>query len=106
MTETHGIWHLLLGKLTLDALPTYSKVAAGGASMVVLGILSVVGLITYLRKWRYMWTEWFTSVDHKRIGIMYVVLSMVMLSLTAIFTTGFRFQIQGFHRMVIQYFVI
>ena len=80
MTETHDLWHLLLGNLSLDALPTYSMVAMAGAAMVVLGVLSVLGLITYLRKWGYMWTEWFTSVDHKRIGIMYVALAMVMLT--------------------------
>ena len=80
MVETHGAWHLLLGRLSLHALPTYSAVAATGASIAVLGALLSLGLITYLRKWRYLWTEWFTSVDHKRIGIMYIVLALVMLS--------------------------
>ncbi len=39
-----------------------------------------LALITFLRKWRYLWTEWFTSLDHKRIGIMYICLAIVMLS--------------------------
>lgn len=80
MTDTGGIGHLLLGNLTLQALPTYSAVAATGASIAVLGAVVTLGLITYLKKWRYLWTEWFTSVDHKRIGIMYIVLALVMLT--------------------------
>ena len=80
MVEAHDSWHLLLGRLSLHALPTYSAVAATGASVAVLGALLSLGLITYLRKWRYLWAEWFTSVDHKRIGIMYIVLALIMLS--------------------------
>ncbi len=73
-------WHLIFGRLSYDALPFYSAIAAGGASVVVGGAVCVVVLITWLGKWRYLWTEWFTSVDHKRIGIMYIVLSLIMLT--------------------------
>ena len=69
----------MLGKLTLAALPFYSPVAFIGALVTVLGALSVVALITWLGAWRYIWKEWLTSVDHKRIGVMYIVLAMVML---------------------------
>ena len=69
----------MFGKLTLDALPLYSAIAAGGAAVTVGGALAVAILITWLRAWRYLWSEWFTSVDHKRIGIMYVALALVML---------------------------
>ena len=69
----------MLGRLTIDALPLYSVVAAGGASIVVLGGLAVVVLLTWFKAWRYFWTEWLTSVDHKRIGIMYVALAIIML---------------------------
>ena len=34
----------------------------------------VLGAVTYYRQWRYLWREWFTSIDHKKIGIMYVIL--------------------------------
>src|SRR5207253_5576674 len=44
----------------------------------LMGLL-VIALITYFRKWTYLWTEWLSSVDHKRIGVMYIVLSLVML---------------------------
>jgi cytochrome o ubiquinol oxidase subunit 1 len=38
-----------------------------------------MAVITWLGAWRYLWTEWLTSVDHKRIGIMYVTLAIIML---------------------------
>jgi cytochrome o ubiquinol oxidase subunit 1 len=69
----------MLGRLTTDALPFYSWVAMGGATVTVLGALAVAALVTWLGKWGYLWREWLTSVDHKRIGIMYVVLALVML---------------------------
>jgi len=71
--------HLFLGRLTLQALPLYSPVAMGGAAAtVVVGILLLLG-ITYFRKWSYLWNEWITSIDHKKIGIMYLILAGVML---------------------------
>jgi cytochrome o ubiquinol oxidase subunit I len=69
----------MLGKLTIDALPFYSGIAMAGALIVVFGVLGVVALITWLGQWRYLWTEWLTSLDHKKIGIMYVMLALVML---------------------------
>lgn len=67
------------GRLTVDALPLYSAIALGGALVTVGGGFSVMAVITWLRAWRYLWSEWLTSVDHKRIGIMYVVLALIML---------------------------
>ncbi|MGI4982832.1 MAG: cbb3-type cytochrome c oxidase subunit I [Janthinobacterium lividum] len=55
-------------------------IATGAALMVVLGGLVTVALITYYRKWGVLWSEWLTSPDHKKIGIMYVVLALVMLA--------------------------
>ncbi|QPC43456.1 cytochrome o ubiquinol oxidase subunit I [Kaustia mangrovi] len=69
----------MLGRLTIDALPFYSWVAMGGAAVTVFGGLAVLGLITWLGQWRYVWGEWLTSVDHKRIGVMYILLALVML---------------------------
>ncbi|HEY2425707.1 MAG TPA: cbb3-type cytochrome c oxidase subunit I, partial [Pseudolabrys sp.] len=66
-------------KLTIDALPFYSGIAMGGALIVVFGALGVVALITWLGQWRYLWREWLTSLDHKKIGIMYVTLALIML---------------------------
>ncbi|ODA67398.1 Cytochrome bo(3) ubiquinol oxidase subunit 1 [Methyloligella halotolerans] len=67
------------GRLTLDSLPFYSAIAASGAGVTVLGGLSVVALITYLGAWKALFGEWLSSLDHKKIGIMYVVVALVML---------------------------
>ncbi|MFK3971287.1 cbb3-type cytochrome c oxidase subunit I [Pseudomonas sp. NPDC087358] len=69
----------MLGNLDYNALPFYSKVATAAASLVLLVAIAVFVLITVKRWWPYLWREWFTSLDHKRIGIMYVVLAMIML---------------------------
>jgi cytochrome o ubiquinol oxidase subunit 1 len=39
----------------------------------------ILAIVTYKRKWTYLWKEWLTSLDHKRIGIMYIVLAWIML---------------------------
>jgi cytochrome o ubiquinol oxidase subunit 1 len=86
-------WYsLLLGKLSYQALPIYSVIATIAASVVVIAAMSLVVLITALGKWRYLWTEWFTSVDHKRIGIMYIVIAFVMLSRAVIEAVMMRMQ--------------
>ena len=69
----------MLGKLTIDALPLYSWVAMGGAAVTVLGGVVVFALLTWFKAWGYFWKEWLTSLDHKRIGIMYIVLAHLML---------------------------
>lgn len=69
----------IFGKLSLSAFPTDSRIAMGAALIVVLGAAGLPLVITRAHKWRYLWSEWLTSVDHKRIGIMYVVLSLLML---------------------------
>ena len=69
----------MLGKLTIDALPFYSGVAMAGALTVLCGALGVVAIITRLGRWRFLWSEWLTSLDHKKIGIMYVILALIML---------------------------
>ncbi|AND67916.1 cytochrome-c oxidase [Dyella thiooxydans] len=84
-----GPW---LGRLSLSALPTDSPVAAGAALVAVLGALGVAGYITAKGRWGYLWREWFTSVDHKRIGIMYVVLALVMLARAVIEALVMRLQ--------------
>jgi cytochrome o ubiquinol oxidase subunit 1 len=71
--------NLLLGKLTLDAIPFHNLFAMGAGVFMVLGFLGVLTLLTVFKKWSYIWNEWVTSVDHKKIGIMYLILAFVML---------------------------
>ncbi|MEK5522952.1 cytochrome aa3 quinol oxidase subunit I [Heyndrickxia sporothermodurans] len=51
------------------------------ASMVLIGLtlLAILVGLTYLKKWGYLWREWLTTVDHKRIGIMYLISALLML---------------------------
>ena len=70
---------LIFGRLTLDAFPIHEPILVATFLVVAVVGLAVVGAITYFRLWGYLWREWFTSVDHKRIGVMYVVLGIVML---------------------------
>ncbi len=69
----------MFGRLTIEAFPFYSAIAASGAAITVLGALSVIAVITYLRAWRVVLFDWVSSLDHKKIGIMYVMLALVML---------------------------
>lgn len=69
----------MLGKLSLSAIPLDVPILVGTfAGVVIVGAL-VLGLITWFGKWGYLWREWLTSVDHKRLGVMYIVLALVML---------------------------
>jgi len=69
----------MFGKLTLSAVPFDQPIIMGTCLALISGILAILGLITYKHKWKWLWTEWITTVDHKRIGIMYTLLATVML---------------------------
>ena len=69
----------LFGKLTLSAIPLDQPIPMVASALMVLVVLLVLALITLKGYWPYLWREWLTSVDHKRIGVMYCVLALVML---------------------------
>src|SRR6201988_2188809 len=69
----------MFGKLTLDAIPFDVPIVMAAVGGIVVGGIVVLGLITYFKLWGYLWTEWLTSIAHKRIGVMYILLAMVML---------------------------
>ena len=69
----------MLGKLTWDAIPFSQPIPLVTGIVVVLIVCGVVGFVTLKGYVPYLWREWITSVDHKRIGVMYVILAMVML---------------------------
>jgi cytochrome o ubiquinol oxidase subunit I len=71
--------HAIFGRLTLDAIPYHEPILVATFIGVAIGGTAVLGAITYFGAWGYLWKEWFTSVDHKRIGVMYIVLAIVML---------------------------
>jgi cytochrome o ubiquinol oxidase subunit 1 len=69
----------MLGKLTWAAIPFDQPIVMVTAAVLVLVIGSILGLVTVKGWWPYLWREWITSVDHKRIGVMYFLLGLVML---------------------------
>ncbi|WP_353846591.1 cytochrome o ubiquinol oxidase subunit I [Snodgrassella sp.] len=70
---------IMFGKLSLDAIPFHEPIVMVTITAIIVIGLALVGAITYFHKWSYLWKEWFTSVDHKRIGIMYIIVAVVML---------------------------
>jgi len=77
--DSSPLVNFLFGKLRLDSVPWHEPIImVAGAGMVGAAVL-VLGLITYFKQWKYLWTEWLTSVDHKKIGAMYIILALIML---------------------------
>src|SRR6195952_2296605 len=69
----------MLGKLTWDAVPLDQPIPMISSGVVALAILAVLAWVVIRGHLPYLWREWITSVDHKRIGVMYTLLAMVML---------------------------
>jgi cytochrome o ubiquinol oxidase subunit 1 len=69
----------LLGKLTWNAIPFNQPIVMGASSVVVIAVVLILGWITVKGYLPYLWREWITSVDHKRIGVMYCLLALIML---------------------------
>ncbi|RDI39113.1 cbb3-type cytochrome c oxidase subunit I [Falsibacillus pallidus] len=44
-----------------------------------LSMVAIFFVLTYFKKWGWLWREWLTTVDHKKIGIMYIIASLLML---------------------------
>ena len=68
-----------MGKLTWAAIPFGQPIPMAASLFIVVGIACVLGIVTVKGWWPYLWREWLTSVDHKRIGVMYVLLALVLL---------------------------
>jgi len=68
-----------LGKLTLDAIPFDQPIPLVAGGIMFLVLFAVIGWIVWRGHLPYLWREWITSVDHKRIGVMYIILGLVML---------------------------
>lgn len=79
MPDRSEFWNILLGRLSLDSLPLDNTIVMGTFVVVAIFGVCLLAYITRIRKWGYLWHEWFTSVDHKKLGIMYMILGTVML---------------------------
>ena len=69
----------MLGKLTLNAIPFDQPIPLAAGGLVFLVLFAVVAWVIIRGHLPYLWHEWITSVDHKRIGVMYTLLGLVML---------------------------
>lgn len=76
--QVYDVKTLFLGKLSLAAIPFDNPITLGAFSFMLCGLITVALIITFLHKWKYLWREWFTSVDHKKIGVMYILVGLVM----------------------------
>jgi cytochrome o ubiquinol oxidase subunit 1 len=68
----------LFGRLNSDAIPT-NIITVGGALSMIFALAAIVGLLTYTKKWRWLYRNWLTSLDPKKIGVMYIIVALVML---------------------------
>jgi cytochrome o ubiquinol oxidase subunit I len=79
MFENFDLTQFLFGRLTLDAIPYHEPILVITFLVVALIGGALAWAVTRYGLWGYLWREWFTTVDHKKIGIMYLILAIVML---------------------------
>jgi cytochrome o ubiquinol oxidase subunit 1 len=73
-----NILNFLVGRLTWNDFVHDPIMAGAGIGMVAALILAIAG-VTYFKKWKWLWKNWLTALDPKKIGIMYLIVSVIML---------------------------
>ena len=68
----------LIGRFDLSYLPS-DPVTIGAAIGMPVILLAIVAGLTYFKKWKWLWTQWITTVDAKKIGTMYAIVAIIML---------------------------
>src|SRR6478735_1208840 len=79
MVSNPDLLKLIFGRLTLEAIPYHEPILVATFAAVALGGIALLAVVTYFKLWGYLWHDWLTSVDHKKIGIMYIILAIIML---------------------------
>jgi cytochrome o ubiquinol oxidase subunit 1 len=79
MTQEPTALHAIFGRLSLDALPLDEPIVVAAFIGTALAGAALLAAVTKYKLWGYLWREWFTTIDHKKIGIMYMILGLVML---------------------------
>jgi cytochrome o ubiquinol oxidase subunit 1 len=69
----------MFGKLSISQIPLDSPIIMAAVGFEIVVVLSVLFAITWYRQWLYLWSNWLISVDHKKIGAMYIIVALVML---------------------------
>ncbi|TWI67286.1 cytochrome bo3 quinol oxidase subunit 1 apoprotein [Pseudoduganella lurida] len=70
---------LIFGRLSWEAIPFHEPILLATFAGVALGGIGLLAALTYFRVWGNLWRNWITSIDHKKIGIMYMILGLIML---------------------------
>ena len=76
---TDTLLKIAFGRLSFESFPIHEPILLGTFVVVVAIGLGILGAVTRYRLWGWLWREWLTSVDHKKIGIMYTILGVIML---------------------------
>ncbi|ARS27532.1 cytochrome o ubiquinol oxidase subunit I [Sphingomonas sp. KC8] len=79
MFDNPALMKTIFGRLSWDSIPLHEPIVVATFAAVMLGGIAMFAVITRYKLWGYLWKEWFTTVDHKRIGIMYMILGLIML---------------------------
>lgn len=79
MFDNVNLQQLIFGRFTIDEIPYHEPILIGTFAGVAVVGLAVLATITYFRFWGPLWRDWVTSIDHKKIGIMYCIFAMIML---------------------------
>jgi len=67
----------MLGRLSDVYKHDFIEYAAGYSMLI--GAIFLIGYLTYKKKWKWLWKEYITSLDPKKIGMMYLVVAMLSL---------------------------
>ena len=68
----------LLGRLSPDAIQHGAVIAAGQVSL-ALATIALITFLTYKKRWKWLYREWLTTTDPKKIGVMYIIMALLML---------------------------
>ncbi|MCR3755076.1 MAG: cytochrome bo3 ubiquinol oxidase subunit 1 [Candidatus Westeberhardia cardiocondylae] len=68
----------MFGKLSINSIPYNEPIIMYTLYSIIAISIIIISIITYFKKWKFIWEEWITSVDHKKIGIMYIITSLIM----------------------------
>lgn len=69
---------IIFGRLTWEDF-VHEPIMAGAGYAMVFGLIAIVVAISYFKKWKWLWNNWLTALDPKKIGMMYLIVSLIML---------------------------
>jgi cytochrome o ubiquinol oxidase subunit 1 len=79
LVHLQGPWSFLFGRLTLSAFPIDNVIILFAFVLASVAAIAVILPVLYFKKIPYLWREWITTVDHKKIGVMYIIVGLVMM---------------------------